>query len=196
MTWQIGAESFRKTRFGKLPSVHFETVLRTFADFFDRAVIRYAVIGGVAVNAWGRARSTSDLDFAVDGSRRSELIPFAESLGYETMYASAAFSNHRHSDPSFGRVDFMYVSGPTADRIFAATALKPLLSGRGVPVASPEHLAMMKALAMKNFPHRTLYEGEDVRVLLSVPGVDRDAVREYFREHGLLDLYDAIEKTL
>lgn len=59
---------------------------------------------------------------------------------------------------------------------------------------------MMKALSMKNFPHRSLYEGEDVRALLAVPGVDRAAVRaavrDYFERHGLLELYDAIEKAL
>ena len=63
-----------------------------------------------------------------------------------------------------------------------------------MPVASPEHLAMMKAQAMKNFPHRALYEGEDVRILLQVPGIDRDAVRDYFDRHGLLELFCAIEK--
>jgi methylmalonyl-CoA mutase cobalamin-binding subunit len=66
---------------------------------------------------------------------------------------------------------------------------------RDLPVASPEHLAMMKALSMKNNPHRALYEGEDVRVLLNVPGVDRHAVREYFRRQGLLELFDAIDKA-
>jgi hypothetical protein len=64
-----------------------------------------------------------------------------------------------------------------------------------MPVASPEHLAMMKAVAMKSFPHRALYEGEDVRTLLKVPGVDREAVRDYFARHGLLELFDAIEKA-
>jgi hypothetical protein len=54
---------------------------------------------------------------------------------------------------------------------------------------------MMKAMAMKNRPHRALFEGEDVRALLNVPCVDRAAIREYFASHGLLDLYDAIEKA-
>jgi hypothetical protein len=54
---------------------------------------------------------------------------------------------------------------------------------------------MMKALAMKNFPHRALFEGEDVRVLLDVPGVNREAVRDYFAQHGLLELFDVIDKT-
>ena len=64
-----------------------------------------------------------------------------------------------------------------------------------MPVASPEHLSMMKAVAMKGFPHRALYEGEDVRTLLKVPGVDREAIRDYFARHGLLELFDAIERA-
>jgi hypothetical protein len=62
-------------------------------------------------------------------------------------------------------------------------------------VASAEHLAMMKAMAMKNSPHRALFEGEDVRVLLNVPGMDQKAVRDYYERHGLLDLYDAIARA-
>ena len=74
-------------------------------------------------------------------------------------------------------------------------ASRPRCHDRELPVASPEHLAMMKAMAMKNFPHRALYEADDVRVLLAVPGVDREAVREYFERHGLLELFDAIDKA-
>ena len=54
---------------------------------------------------------------------------------------------------------------------------------------------MMKAAAMKNFPHRALYEADDVRVLLRVPGVDRESVRETFGRRGLLERFDAIDKA-
>ena len=90
--------------------MQFDEVLRRFTAFFDEAGIRYVVIGGVAVTAWGRAR-----------------VAGGES-----------------GTPRDGDID---------------------------------------------------YEGEDVRVLLNVPGVDRNAVREYFRRHGLLDLFDAIDKA-
>lgn len=176
--------------------MEFEGVLRTFADFFERNSIAYVIIGGVAVNAWGRARSTKDVDFAVDAGDKDRVLAFTESLGYQALHVSEAFSNHAHSDPACGRVDFMYLKGKTAEQVFSAASSKPLLPGRDLAVASPEHLAMMKALSMKNFPHRALYEGEDVRVLLAVPGVDRAVVRDYFERHGLLELYDAIEKAL
>ncbi|HSL83603.1 MAG TPA: hypothetical protein VLF66_12585 [Thermoanaerobaculia bacterium] len=175
--------------------MQFDRVLTTFADYFDRERIRYALIGGLAVHAWGRVRPTRDVDFAVDADRSDAVTAFVDSLGFATVYASDAFSNHEHTDPDWGHVDFMYLRGRTAETVFAAATEKELVAGRPMPVASAEHLAMMKAVAMKGFPHRALYEGEDVRTLLQVPGVDREAVRDYFARHGLLELFDAIEKT-
>ena len=175
--------------------MQFDVVMGTFADFFEREKIRYALIGGLAVHAWGRVRPTRDADFAIDRTNQQRAIAFAESLGYQTTHISAGFSNHEHGDPAWGHVDFMYLAGETAERVFGAAVPKELLPGRDLQVASAEHLAMMKAIAMKNFPHRALYEGEDVRTLLDVPGVDRAAVREYFERHGLLGLFDAIDKA-
>lgn len=175
--------------------MQFDAVLRTFANFFEKQEIRYAVIGGLAVYAWGRLRPTRDADFAVDGSNQDRIIAFAESLGYETLQVTAAFSNHVHTDQALGRVDFMFLDPATADKVFGAAVGKVIVDGVMSNVASPEHLAMMKALAMKNFPHRALFEGEDVRTLLNVPGMDREAVRDYYQRHGLLELFDAIEKT-
>lgn len=175
--------------------MQFDEVLRTFAAFFEREGIRYALVGGLAVYAWGGSRTTKDIDFLVARSDQQRVIAFAESLGYDTLHVTQAFSNHAHTDTRLGRVDFLYVSDQTAEKIFASSTSKAVVGDEAVQVASPEHLAMMKALAMKNFPHRTLFEPEDVRVLLSVPGVDHEAVREYFERQGLLSLYDAIEKA-
>jgi hypothetical protein len=173
----------------------FARVIRIFAEFFEREGIRYAVVGGLAVHAYGRLRPTKDADFAIDRANAPRVVAFSESIGYETLHIGSGFSNHAHSDPALGRVDFMYLDGPTADAVFMRVRSKPLLPDGDVPVASPEHLAMMKGLAMKNFPHRALYEGDDVRVLLDAPDVNHDAVREYYRQIGLLDLYDVINKA-
>lgn len=175
--------------------MRFDLVLTTFCDYFERENIRYAIIGGLAVHAWGRVRPTRDADFAVDAGAGEQVVRFAETLGFRTVYRGDAFSNHEHGDPVWGHVDFMYLAGRTADAVFSGAAVKELIPGRAMRVASAEHLAMMKALAIKNFPHRGLYEGEDIRILLQVPGVDRAAVRDYFERHGLLELFDAIEKS-
>jgi hypothetical protein len=175
--------------------VKFDEVLRTFSEAFEHDRIRYVLIGGLAMQAWGRSRLTKDIDFAVDAGARDRVIALAESLGYETLYVSEGYSNHAHTDPAWGRVDFMYLYGATAERIFAAARDKPIVGSATGPVASAEHLAMMKAIAMKNHPHRALFEGEDVRILLQAPGVDRKAVRDYFERQGLLGLFDAIERA-
>jgi hypothetical protein len=175
--------------------VKFDEVLRTFGERFEREGVRYVLIGGLAMQAWGRSRLTKDIDFAVDAVARDRVISFAESLGYETLHVSEGYSNHAHPDPAWGRVDFMYLYGDTARKIFAAASPKPVVGDAAAPVASAEHLAMMKAVAMKNDPHRALFEGEDVRILMKAPGVDRKAIRDYFERQGLLGLYDAIERA-
>src|SRR5438477_1553111 len=91
-----------------LRTMRFDVVLRTFTSFFDREKIRYVVIGGLAIHAWGRSRNTQDVDFAVDLSKRDEVIQFIESLGYQTLFASDGYSNHQHPSNDWGRVDLMY----------------------------------------------------------------------------------------
>ncbi len=174
--------------------MEFERVLTTFIEFFDREGIRYAIVGGLAVHAYGRLRSTKDADFAVDLANQERVISLAESLGYETLHVSRAFSNHAHTDPIWGRVDFMYLDPATASKVFADSRPQKVMPDITATVASPEHVAMMKALSMKNNPHRVLYEGYDVQVLMSAPGVDVERVRDYYRDHGLLELFDAIVK--
>jgi hypothetical protein len=70
------------------------------------------------VLAWGHARTTNDVDFAIDLSNAQRVQAFAESLGYETLHASSGFSNHRHPSLAFGNVDFIYVAGDTAEQVF------------------------------------------------------------------------------
>jgi hypothetical protein len=74
------------------------------------------LIGGMAMKAWGRARLTKDVDFAVDRANQDRLLIFAQSLGYETLHVSEAFSNHVHPETRYGRLDFMYLAGETASR--------------------------------------------------------------------------------
>ena len=174
--------------------MQFDEVLRTWKEFFEAEGIRYAVIGGLAMRVWGRARFTNDMDIAVVRSAADRVLAHAESIGYETLFVSSAYSNHLHPDRKLGRLDFMYIDDQSGTEVFDSSEVNPVVGDVNAPVARPEYLAMMKAIAMKNKPMRALYEGEDVRVLLNVPGVDREKIREYFERIGLLSLYDVIEK--
>src|SRR4051794_24290349 len=143
--------------------MRFEDVLRLFGEYFAREEIRYAVVGGLAVHAWGGSRLTKDTDIAVDRTNQDRIVAFAEAQGFETIHLTQAFSNHVLQSST--RLDFMYLHGDTAEHVFAAAVIRPIIGDAVAPVASPEHLAMMKAISMKNVPHRALFEGEDVRLL-------------------------------
>lgn len=75
---------------------------RVVAAHFEGRGAPFAVIGGLALHAYGLPRATFDVDFATDAVHQSELISFLESLGYRTLHHSAGYSNHLHEDPAWG----------------------------------------------------------------------------------------------
>jgi len=166
------------------------------AFFADRSSRGAAVIGGVALAAYGNPRTTIDLDFIVDGNLQDALIAFLETQGFETLHRSSGYSNHLHPDPDRGRIDFVYVRGETAEKLFASCRRLPGPGGVSILVPRPEHLAALKAQAMKNDPSRAPSDLADVRFLLGLPGVDHQAIREYFERAGQGDLFDALERSL
>jgi hypothetical protein len=165
------------------------------ARFLDQRGVRHAVAGAIALHAHGLTRATSDLDLVVEVEAQEALLGFLDSLGYERLYVSEGFSNHLHSEPAWGRLDFIYVDHHTADLLFARATRVQLFPDASALVPRPEHLAAMKVLAMKNDPTRALREMADIQSLLELPGVDEGEVRGYFEKHGLLERYDEIKRT-
>lgn len=174
----------------------FGAVLRTVSDFLAGKGYRFAVIGGVALAAYGLVRTTLDLDLLVEGRGQEDLVPFLESLGFATLHRSSGYSNHLHADPAWGRLDCVYVGGSTSEQVFAACRLARAPGGLEVPLPKPEHLAALKVVAMKNDAGRTFQEMADIRFLLQLPQVDRREVRDYFNRHGLQERFDDLEKSL
>jgi hypothetical protein len=174
----------------------FAGVLERIATFLGERQQPFAVAGGVALAAYGIARTTLDLDLVVDVAAQDELVRFMENEGYRTLHCSPGYSNHQHDDPRLGRVDFLYVRDETSRRLFADLRRFPGPRGSTLPVPRPEHLAAMKVQAMKDDPTRAFQEMADLRALLARPDVDRDEVRSYFERHALLDRYDEIVATL
>lgn len=176
--------------------MNFGTVLEVVSGFLEEHGYRYALIGGVALAAYGFPRTTLDLDFIVESVARDELVGFLEERGYETLSRSAGYSNHRHPDPGRGQLDFVYIRGETSNKLFQECRRLQGPGGRKVPVPRPEHLAALKVLAMKNDPARVFQDLSDIRFLLTVPGVDSREVRDYFERHGFEDRFNELEKTL
>jgi len=176
--------------------LNFGAVLGVVSAFLDEQGCRYAVIGGVALISYGLPRTTVDLDFVVESSIQDDLIAFLEARGYETLGRSKGYSTHTHTDAVWGRLDFVYIGGDTSRKLFDGCRFLPGPGGREVAVPSPEHLAALKVTAMKNDPTRLFQDLADIRFLLTVPGVDRRQIEDYFVRQGLKDRFDELEKTL
>lgn len=171
----------------------FRRVAATLAAFFAEHDLPFAVVGGVALHAYGLSRATFDLDLLTSREAQSEVIGHLESLGYETLYRSEGFSNHNHRQQEWGRVDVVYVEGDTLRQMFAGVETKATL-GLELPVPRAEHLAAMKLHAVQNDPERAAQDLADLRYLIHLPEVDRDEVRGYFAKRGMLDRYDELSE--
>jgi hypothetical protein len=175
--------------------MRFTEVLTTFAEFLEREQIPWAIAGGLAVGAWGYQRATSDVDLVISSAGRDKVIAFAVSLGYETTYTSGKLSHHDHPTEDFGHVDLFYVDGLTAEKMFATATKRVVVGTVAAPVISAEHIAMMKAAAIKDNPARSYGDAADVEYLLTLPDIDREAIRNCFDSLGLLRIFDAIDHT-
>ena len=174
----------------------FAAVLSSLQAFLEERRCRYAVVGGIAMAAYGLPRTTLDLDLVVERACQEELVAHMESRGYGTVHRSVGYSNHAHAEGRMGSVDFVYVEGATAEALFGALRQASAPRGGSVPIPSPEHLAAMKVLAMKNDPDRTFQELGDIRHLVVEAGADREAVRQQFVRHGLEERYRELEASL
>ncbi len=176
-------------------TVDFARELDVVEGFLAKERCRIAVIGGVALTAYGHPRMTLDLDVVTEADAQEALVAFMESQGFVTLHRSSGYSNHRHPDRNRGRVDFMYVRGETAEKLFASTKELPGPGGRSIVVPKPEHLIAMKVQAMKDAPERTWQDLVDIAYLFRLDGVNRDEVKQYFERAGLIDRWNELTQV-
>lgn len=153
---------------------------------------KWMLAGGFALAAWGSTRATADLDLIVDDAPRDEVLRRIATEGFETLFDSEGFTNLLHPDPVLGRLDLIWVEGETSRRLFSAARERSLPGGTLERVPAPEHLVEMKVKAIRSRPTRVFRDGEDLRVLLGIEGIDQNAAREAFVRAGLVELWNRL----
>jgi Nucleotidyl transferase AbiEii toxin, Type IV TA system len=171
----------------------FERVLDQVGGFVKGEGARFAVVGGLALQAYGLVRPTFDLDLITEGKIQPALVEHLESLGYETLHRSAGFSNHLNTSAELGRLDVIYVRGQSADEIFGAATAKPFATGVTAPTPRPEHLIALKLHGMANDSTRRYQDLADIRYLLTLDALDRDLARSYFERYGRKEIWDELQ---
>ena len=155
-----------------------------------------AVIGGVALAAYGYPRMTLDLDVVTDAAAQAHIVEMMEARGFSTLHRSPGYTNHRHEERTHGRVDFMYVRDTTADQLFGSIRHLAGPGGTPIPVPRPEYLIAMKVKAIGDAPERMWQDLADIGFLLRLENVDREEARGYFVRAGLEEKWREIERAL
>jgi predicted nucleotidyltransferase len=144
------------------------------------ASIDHALIGGLALAAHGAARATVDLDLLAEAERADDVERIARELGYECLHRSAHVANFASSDPSRGRVDFLFARQAHGRAMLARAAPHTIL-GHRIRVVDASDLIGLKVQASSNDPTRRHLDLADIGRLLDTAEVDLTRIREYFR---------------
>ncbi len=168
-------------------------VLDLVRPFFESRGEPYALVGGLALLAYGAPRASFDVDLLAPRRTREDLVAFLEERRFTTLSVQPGFSNHQHSDPALGRVDVIYVSGTTADAVFAGCSRRAIAAAVEVPVPRPEHLLAMKAQAFAK-DHTRYSDLADLQFLLSLPELDPVEARGYFESAGLVEYFERLRR--
>lgn len=165
-------------------AVPFVAVLRDLLEWLAASGFRGAIVGGVAASILGRPRATRDVDVltVVDQSRWSEILDRAGDHHFEPRVEEPLDFAHRHRvlllrhEPSGTEVD-VTLGGLPFEAAVVERAVNVKAAGLEIPVATPEDLMIMKAVA------RRPRDRVDVEALLQHhPDADLDYVKQQLRE--------------
>lgn len=132
--------------------MNLEKILMQVTGYFNNNQVPYVVVGGWAAIAWGRARTTFDIDLIID-HKKLDLLPFVDFLESIDMATSmddieAAIRERSHASILFKqkpvlRIDFKGIYS-SMDREAIMTSRKVIIDGNPVNIGSPENLIAHK----------------------------------------------------
>lgn len=144
-----------------------------FTKELDMAKIRYAIIGGLAVFAYGGERATFDVDFLVHGEHKSAVMQIAKKLNLRTVNENEAVLQLSGSS----QIDIIF-----ANRTHSQNMLKNIQQIKALPypVVAAEDLIGLKIQAFVGDRTREFIDKGDILTLMRIlPNLNFDKVKEY-----------------
>jgi hypothetical protein len=177
-----------------------EQALLDFVDIFQELKIHYAVMGGLAVRAYGVPRPTYDVDIniTVVRDRLNELYDAAENAGYTVPdayrrgwvdeIAGMPLVKFRIYRPDRSVDVDVFLVETAYQRVIMDRRGQATLLDRDISIVSPEDLILLKVVAGRS---RDLGDIEDVRFML---GDMDEAYMRYWAER--LGVSEELETVL
>ncbi len=173
----------------------FKLVIKKLLTSFNAQGIRYALIGGMALGAWGVPRGTVDIDFLVNRDDMNKVDTIMQKLGYECKYKTENVSQYLSPLNIFGEVDFLHAFRSPSLSMLQRAVDEEIFSGSiTIRVLKLEDLIGFKVQAMANDESRKAVDLEDIESLMSEHKgkIDWSAVEEYFALFRLNKLFNEL----
>jgi hypothetical protein len=157
-----------------------------------RRRLPFLVIGGHAVNLYGFARETADLDFLVCSEDRSSWMTLFADLGYHIFSEAPHFLQLASDKDAAWPVDLMFVQSATFQPMLEASRVVEFY-GTASRIPTLEHLIALKLHVLKNTrPHRFLKDFLDVENLIRINHLDikSENIRRLFEKYATMELYE------
>ena len=143
--------------------------------------IQHALVGGLAVSAWGKARLTKDVDLkvGVDRSHIGDLLarlgPGYRPLGPEALAAAPQMGLLFLLDDQDVRIDLMMLDTAFDAKVLERAVAVELMGGRTFPTATAEDVIVYKLLSSR--PHD--FEDASSIVKRQKDRLDRDYILDW-----------------
>jgi hypothetical protein len=159
--------------------------------------LRFLVIGGYAVAAYGHTRPTFDVDFLAHRGERASWHQRIINAGLNLLGETEAFSQFTQT-PAGDSLDLMFVDVPTFEQFWAASEERPFGASKA-RVPSLDHLLALKLHALKQgLPQRTSKDAQDVELLIRRNGIDlkKPNYESLFLKYGNREIYETFLRIL
>ncbi len=175
----------------------FEKVLPLILNEFKRENVHYALMGGVAMSAWGVVRATVDLDYLVLAEDMEKIEKIMQKYGYQCIYKTENVSQYRSDLKIYGSIDFLHAFRETARAMLERAVVKKVYNEQyEVRVLCPEDLVGLKVQAMVNDPEREMKEKADIDSIAIALGsqLDWKVIEDYYRMLNKSDDFEVLKR--
>ncbi|MDY6853433.1 MAG: nucleotidyltransferase family protein [Thermodesulfobacteriota bacterium] len=173
----------------------FKLVLEKLLTAFSKQDIRYALMGGFALGAWGVPRATVDIDFLVHRDDMEKVDTFMEELGYECRFKSENVSQYISPQEIFGEVDFLHAFRVPSLSMLERALEKKIFDGNlTIMVLRVEDIIGFKVQAIANNESRKAIDLPDIESLIAFnkDRINWTLIEEYFTLFGCNVLFNEL----
>jgi len=175
----------------------FKAVLKELLTRFHEQNISYALMGGLALGAWGIPRGTVDIDLLVHREDMPKVDVIMRSLGYELRNRTENVSQYISPLNIFGEVDFIHAFRTHSLSMLKRVEERQVFDGEmSIKVLKIEDIIGFKLQAIVNNEKRRAIDLADIESLMELRGsqIDWSLVKEYFLLFGYNKLFNELKK--